>query len=66
MSKTVTEAQKRATKKYDAKNTKQYHMKFNLNTDAELIKWLDSQQNIQGYIKELIRRDMPIACDRDK
>lgn len=54
----ATEAQKRATIKYDAKNTKQYHLKLNLNTDADIIEWLEHQESIQGFIKALIRADM--------
>ena len=54
----ATEAQKRATVKYDSKNTKQYHLKLNLNTDADVIRQLEQQESIQGYIKELIREDM--------
>ena len=54
----ATEAQRRATVKYDAKNTKQYHLKLNLNTDADIIRQLERQESIQGYIKELIREDM--------
>lgn len=46
-----TEAQKKAVLKYDAKNTKQYHLKLNLITDAELIKYLEKSGNIQGTIK---------------
>ena len=58
MSKELTEAKKRAIKKYDAANTKQVHMKLNLKTDAEIIKWLEQVGNIQGYIKRLIEEDM--------
>lgn len=47
----TSEAQKRAVLKYDAKNTKQYHLKLNLTTDAALIEYLDSSGNIQGTIK---------------
>lgn len=54
----ATEAQKRATQKYDAKNTKQYHLKLNLITDADIIAQLEKQASIQGYIKALIRSDM--------
>ena len=56
--KPATEAQKRATLKYDLANTKQYHLKLNLNTDADIIRQLEQQESIQGYIKELIRDDM--------
>ena len=54
----ATEAQRRATVKYDAKNTKQYHLKLNLNTDADIIEWLNQQPSVQGYIKQLIREDI--------
>lgn len=54
----ATEAQRRATVKYDAKNTRQYHLKLNLNTDADIIQQLEQQESIQGYIKVLIREDL--------
>ena len=31
---------------------------FNLNTDQDILKKLDSVPNKQGYIKELIRKDI--------
>ena len=61
MGKKLTDAKREAIKRYDAANTKQIHLKLNRNTDAELIRWLDDQENVQGYIKSLIKRDMPIA-----
>ena len=54
----ATEAQKRAILKYDAKNTKQYHMKLNIVTDADVIERLAQQESVQGYIKQLIREDI--------
>ena len=54
----TSDAQKRATLKYDAANTKQYHLKLNLATDADIIEHLDRQVNKQTYIKALIRADM--------
>ena len=53
-----TDAQKRASAKYDAANTKVVTLKFNLRTDADIIEKLESVENRQGYIKELIRADM--------
>ena len=53
-----TEAQKRARLKYEAKNTVQVKMKLNTNTDADILKKLDSVPNKQGYIKQLIRDDL--------
>ena len=57
----ATEAQKRATLKYDAKNTRQYHLKLNLNTDADIIQKFEQVKSVQGYIKELIREDLKKA-----
>ena len=54
----TTEAQKRAVMKYEAKNTIQVHLKLNLRTDPDIIKKLESVESKQGYIKELIRRDI--------
>ena len=47
-----------AVARYDAKYTKQFKMKLNLKTDADIIEWLDNQPNKQGKIKELIREDI--------
>lgn len=54
----TTEAQKKASAKYDAAHTKQIKMKLNLSTDADIIAKLEDVDNIQGYIKSLIREDM--------
>ena len=47
-----------AATKYNEKNVKQ--VKFNLNrkTDADIIEHLAGVGNVQGYLKDLIRRDM--------
>lgn len=55
---TTTDAQKRATLKYEAKNTIQVHLKLNKRTDADILQKLEEVESKQGYIKELIRRDM--------
>ena len=54
----VSDAQKKAVLKYDANNTKKILFKFNLKTDADILQKLDSVDNKQGYIKELIRADI--------
>ena len=54
----TSEAQLKAVRKYDAQNTKQLHFKLNLKTDADILDWLEKQENVQGYIKQLIRKDM--------
>ena len=55
---TTTDAQKRAVMKYEAKNTVQVHLKLNIRTDADILKRLEEVESKQGYIKELIRKDM--------
>ena len=54
----ATEAQKRATAKYDAENTIRVMLKLNKNTDADILKALEASGNKQGYIKQLIRQDI--------
>lgn len=54
----TTDAQKRASAKYDRENTKQLMLKLNVNTDSDILNWLEDQPNKQGYIKDLIRTDM--------
>lgn len=44
--------------KYDKQYTKQYMMKLNTKYDADIIDKLESVENRQGYIKELIRNDI--------
>lgn len=54
----ASEAQKKASSKYDKENTKQKVLKFNKSTDADILELLDGVTNVQGYIKRLIRNDM--------
>ena len=56
----ATEAQRRAQAKYDKANTKGVYLKLNLTTDADIIEHLASKQSVQGYIKQLIRRDIAV------
>ena len=53
-----TPAERKAFAKYQAEHIKVYRFKLNDRTDGELIQHLDSQDNVQGYIKALIREDM--------
>ena len=55
--KTIT-AQSKASMKYNEANVKQFKIALNKKTDADIIEHLDKIRNKQGYIKELIRRDM--------
>lgn len=54
----ATESQTRAQKKYDAKHTRQLHLKLNRRTDRDVLEKLDSVPSKQGYIKALIRADL--------
>lgn len=53
-----TEAQIKASRKYDANNTVQFKMKLNIKTDSDILRKLDSVESKQGYIKNLIRADI--------
>lgn len=53
----TTEAQKRATAKYQKEKMKQIAIRFSPN-ELALYEHLKSQDNISGYIKQLIRKDM--------
>lgn len=54
----TTEAQKRAAKKYDDKNTVMVSVKLNKKLDADIIKRLEMCNSKQAYIKAIIREDM--------
>lgn len=47
-----------ASIKYNAANVKQVKLNLNKKTDADIIKALAACGNMQGYIKDLIRKDM--------
>ena len=46
------------TKVYDQANTKKVSLKLNIKTDADIIEYLDSVDNKQGTIKQLIRNEI--------
>lgn len=52
-----TEAQKRASAKYNKAHITQVPVAFGVN-DQDILAWLRSQPNQAGYIKALIRADM--------
>ena len=53
----VSEAQKKASERYDRLNTKRIILKLNKRTDADILEILENVGNKQGYIKDLIRQD---------
>lgn len=61
----TTEAQKRATAKYDSANTVQLKLKLNVKTDADILAVLEQVAHLpggkQGYIKRLIRQHIGTA-----
>jgi hypothetical protein len=50
------EAIKRAKDKYEKNNVRRFTLKLS-RVDADLIEFLDSKENINGYLKTLIRND---------
>jgi len=54
----ASKAQIKAQARYDKENTKQIMLKLNITSDADIIAKLSDSKNKQGYIKELVRRDM--------
>lgn len=49
----------KAKNKYNKEKTKAYCLRLNLKTDKDIIEILDSVKSKQGYIKQLIREDIP-------
>lgn len=48
----------RATVKYNETNVKQIKINLNRKTDADIIEHLSQVDNIQGLLKDLIRKHM--------
>lgn len=44
-----------AVKRYDEQTAVNIHLKLNIRTDQDIIKWLWKQPNKQGAIKKIIR-----------
>ena len=62
----VSEAQKKASRKYNDENTRQIKFSFSLKYDQDIIAMLDSVPNKQGYIKDLIRADIAARANSKK
>lgn len=58
MERKSSDARIKASIKYNQNNTKQYPIRLNLNTDADIIEKLSTVDSVAGYIKDLIRADM--------
>ena len=53
-----SEAQRRAIVKYDKNNIKRIVLKLNVKTDSDIIQYLNTKDNINKYLKELVRNDI--------
>lgn len=58
MPKKSTDAQIRASAKYNKENIKRVILHFNITTDKDILEHLSRKDNKTGYIKELIRDDI--------
>ena len=58
MNKYYNEVTKKEEEKYDKKSIKGVYLKLNKVTDADILAKLDQVENRQGYIKDLIRKDI--------
>ena len=45
-------------KKYIKENMRRYALNLNQNTDVDILEYLEGRDNVQGYLKRLIREDM--------
>lgn len=48
----------KASAKYIKNNVKRIVLNLNINTDHDMIEYMESIENKQGYLKSLIRKDM--------
>ena len=66
--KKTSAAQHKAQLKYDrnsADKFKKYGIKLNADNDKDIIEKLNSVPSIQGYIKELIRKDIQDNLEKE-
>ena len=54
----ASEAQVKASIKYDKKNAKNITLKMNKNNDKDILDHLAKVDNVNGYIKKLIRQEI--------
>lgn len=48
----------RYIKEYNQKNIVQINLKFNKNTDSDIINYLESLDNKQAFFKEIIKKEL--------
>ena len=54
----ISDKKKATNAAWDAANTRQIKLKLNIRTDKDILDKLDRTDNVQGYIKALIREDI--------
>lgn len=54
--------QNEAKSKYDKSNTKMVSLKLNQKTDADILAVLEKEENVQGFIKSCIRKNIKEIC----
>ena len=62
----MTKKETERVNEWSKTNTKGYYFKLNIEKDADLISWLETISNKQGYIKLLIASDMERALNHRK
>lgn len=62
----ASESRLRANAKYDAAHCTGLYLKLNNETDKDILEKLSSVSNRQGYIKNLIRKDIAGTCSELK
>ena len=53
-----TPSQAEAQARWDKENIRRVVLKLVRTTDADILEWMESKENMQGYLKNLIREDM--------
>ena len=51
--------------KYIRENQRQFMLKVNKKLDPDMVAWLESKENVQAYLKDLIRKDMETRTRTD-
>lgn len=62
----ISDAQRRATRKYEMNCIKQYSIRFNKTSDADVIAKMESVDNMIDYIRTLIRKDIKSRKRKDQ
>lgn len=53
-----SETKKAYDENYQKQNIRQIRLSMNRKTEPEILEWLEKKENIQGYIKKIIKEDM--------